>query len=477
MQAERRTRISLIFPSYQKSKDPVSLKEAKEHMGVIPPLSLAYVAAILEKAGYQVQLIDASALKLTTRQVLEIINQFNPDFLGFTSTTIDFTSTLEWIKYFKDATGLPIIIGGIHLSVYPVETLTHKSIDYGVIGDAEETLPELLQHVTSGEDLSGVRGICYRRGDNVVINEKRAPVSNLNETPFPSRHLLPNEKYYSLISKRKNFTAMITSRGCPFHCIFCDNQTIPYRYRSPESIVDEMELCKARYNINEIDIFDALFSIDKLRVMEVCDLIRKRNLKIAWSFRTRVDLVDEEMLTELRKSGCIRIYYGIESGDEEILRDINKQVDIGLIKRVVRLTKKKGIDTFGYFMIGNIGETTETIKATVELMLQLPLDYVQISPVFAPPNTRLYAMLKEKKGHDYWKEHTLGIAQSDVLPRFGTDLTDAEIKKMIRQCYLRFYLRFPYIIKAVFRMRSFEECIRSLNVLKDMISYYLTRTR
>ncbi|MBU2258480.1 MAG: B12-binding domain-containing radical SAM protein, partial [Candidatus Omnitrophica bacterium] len=434
-------RVALIFPSYQKSEDPVSLREAKEHLGVIPPLSLGYVAAILEKEGCVVQLIDASALKLARWQVFELVNKFEPDYLGFTSTTIDFHNTLEWISYLKSKTNLPVIIGGINMAVYPAETLTHEDIDYGVIGEAEETLPELLRCLVNRKDINQVKGICYRRNGDIIINEKRPPLRNIDDTPFPSRHLLSNDRYYSLISKKNNFTAMITSRGCPFHCIFCDNQTIAYRCRSPRNIVDEMEQCKNQYGINEIDIFDALFSVDKSRVIEICKQIQERKLKIDWSFRTRIDLVNEAVLDELKKSGCTRIYYGIESGDPEILRAINKEVDIKLIKRVICLTKNKGIDTFGYFMIGNIGETAKSVKKTLDLMLALPLDYVQISPVFAPPNTKLYAMLMGREKSDYWKEYVLGRAKENLLPRYGTDLTDSEVKKYIRYCYLRFYLR------------------------------------
>lgn len=465
-------KISLIFPSYRMREDPVSLKETKEHLGVIPPLSLAYVAAILEKVGCKVELIDASALNLTKSQTLDRINKFCPDFLGFTTTTIDFHNTLEWINYLKEKTDIPVIIGGIHLSVYPAETLMYKTIDYGVIGEAEETLPELLNYLINKDDLGKVKGICYRRNGDVIINERRPLIKNLDDCPFPARHLLSNEKYYSLISKKKNFTAMITSRGCPFHCIFCDNQTIPYRCRSPKDVVDEMEQCHNLFNINEIDIFDALFSVDPTRVIEICRQIRQRKLKINWSFRTRADLITDAMLDELKGAGCMRIYYGIESGDPVILQNINKKVSIEMVKRVVRLTKKKGIDTFGFFMIGNIGETKETIKKTLDLMLGLPLDYVQISPVFSPPNATLYEMLKERIGRDYWQEYTLDITKRDVLPRYGTDLSDNQIKKYVRKGYLKFYLRPIYILRAIFKLRSWNEFIRSIKAARDMVFSY-----
>lgn len=465
-------KISLIFPSYRTAEDPVSLKEAKEHLGIIPPLSLAYVAAILEEAGCKVQLIDASALGLTKSQVLDKLNKFNPDFLGFSSSTIDFHHTLEWISYLKERTNLPVIIGGIHMSSYPRETLTHRVIDYGIIGEAEETLPEFLENLINKNDLSKVKGICYRENNHIIITENRPPIRNLNDRNFPARYLLPNEKYYSLISKRKNFTAMITSRGCPYHCIFCDNQSILYRWRSPKDVVNEMEQCHNLFKINEIDIFDALFSVDPNRVIEICKEIKQRKLEISWSFRTRVNLVNAQMLDELKSAGCMRIYYGIESGDPVILKNINKEVDMDTIKRIVNSTKEKGIDTFGYFMIGNVGETDETVKKTLDLMLQLPLDYVQISPVFAPPNAALYGMLKKKINRDYWRDYTLDVTKKDPLPRYGTDLTEKQIKKYVRKCYLRFYLRFNYIMRTMFKIKSWDEFIRSIKAVRDMVFSY-----
>lgn len=469
-------KVSLVFPAYKEHVDPVSLEENKRHLGIIPPLSLAYVAAILEKSDCKVQLIDASAFDFTKEQVADEINKFNPDFIGFTSTTIDFHNTLDWIKYIKKMTGKPVIIGGIHLSVYPKETLYHEEIDYGIIGEAEETLPEFLEALVENRDLNSVKGICYRNKAAVVITEKRLPVKNLDECPFPARHLLPNEKYYSLISKKKNFTAMLTSRGCPFRCIFCDNQTISYRYRNPKNIIDEMEQCKRLFNINEIDVFDALFSISPDRVIEICREMRRRKLDIRWSFRTRVDLVTKEMLKELKATGCTRIYYGIESGDENILKAINKKVSMDMIKKVVKLTKDNGIDTFGYFMIGNIGETADSIKKTIKLMLELPLDYVQITPVFAPPNTALYEMLKKEIKKDFWSEYTLFPDKKEVLPRYGTDLKDDEINKYIREAYLKFYMRIGYIFRSIPKIMTFDELIRAAKALEDMIiSAYFKR--
>ncbi|MBL7131194.1 MAG: cobalamin-dependent protein [Candidatus Omnitrophica bacterium] len=469
-------RVGLVFPSYREYCDIVSLPENKQHLGAIPPLSLAYVAAILEKIGCKVKLIDASALNLTKEQVAGKLRDFNPDFIGFTSSTVDFHNTLSWINYLKEKLKVPTIIGGIHLSIYPKETLTHQAIDYGVIGEAEETLPALLECLVHKEKgLNRVKGICYRDNGRIIVTERRELQRSLDECLFPARHLLPNDSYYSFISKEKRFTAMLTSRGCPFHCIFCDNQTIPYRYRSPKNVVDEMEQCCNLFKIKEIDIFDALFSVSSDRVIQICREIKRRRLKLKWSFRTRVDLVTKEMLGELKGSGCIRIYYGIESGDPVILKNINKSVDIDTIKKIVKLTKQKGIEALGYFMIGNIGENKETIRRSLKLMLELPLDYVQISPVFVPPNTILYRMIKEQTGKDYWSEYTINPEKEDKFPRYGTNLTDEQVNRYIYKCYLRFYLRFGYILRFMFRLRSWQEFVRSVQALKDVIFSFFGR--
>jgi anaerobic magnesium-protoporphyrin IX monomethyl ester cyclase len=468
-------RFCLVFPPYRQAKDPVSFKEGKAHLGAIPPLSLAYVAGILEQYACTVKLIDASSFNLSKEETLKEIKAFNPDFLGFSVITIDFHNTLGWIAYLKQNIKVPVIIGGIQLSLYPHETMSHESIDYGVIGEAEETLPELVRCLLKGGDISQVKGVCYRKHTQIVVNETRPAFAELDKVPFPARHLLPNATYYSLISSKRNFTAMITTRGCPFSCIFCDNQSVPYRVRSPKNIVDEIEQCYKEFDIREIDIFDALFSVSEDRVIEICRELRRREIKISWSFRTRVDLITERMLDELKEAGCARIYYGIESGDPQILRAINKNVDLETIERIICLTKKKGIRTFGYFMVGNLGETKESIQKTLNLMLRLPLDYIQVSPVFAPPRSSLYAMVMKETGVDYWREYSLDISKETPPPRFGTGLSDKEINRFVRQCYLRFYLRPAYIMKAIIRFRSWAEVVRSFRALRDMVFHSYSR--
>jgi radical SAM superfamily enzyme YgiQ (UPF0313 family) len=261
---------------------------------------------------------------------------------------------------------------------------------------------------------------------------------------------------------------MITSRGCPYRCVFCDSQRVTYRFRSPKNVVDEMEKCKSDFSINEIDIFDALFSLDQARIIEVCRQIKARKLDIDWSFRTRVDLMTEALLRELREAGCIRIYYGIESGNPAVLKNINKSVDIEMIKKIVRQTKETGIEVFGFFMIGNIGETKQTIRDTMSLIRTLPFDYIQVAPAVATPRSELYELLKKQTKYDYWREYTLYPDRHEPLPHYGTVLSDAQIKHYVRRCYLAF-------IKRASRLRSFDALFRSLRAFCDMLFSFALR--
>ena len=466
----RGVKFCLVFPPYRESEDIVFLKTAKSDLGKITPLSLCAVAAILEKFGAKVKIVDANACAITMSEAINEITSFSPEFLGFTLSTYQFHFTLEWIRNIRSKVNIPVIVGGSHARIYPREVLTHKCIDYCIMGDAEEALPNLVYALMENKPLAEVGGIAYRDNDeNIKVNRFSLYINDLEKVPFPARHLVNNSLYYSLISKYKNFTAMSTSRGCVFKCTFCDNHCIPYRAMNPKRVVDEMEVCQKDFLINEIDMFDGIVSVSKKRLQAICDQVIKRKLKIFWSFRTRADLVDKELLTALRAAGCIRIYYGIESGVSEILRNVNKDVGLERIKYVIKLTKKSGIDTFGFFMVGNYGENYQTVRESMKLMLSLPLDYVQIAPIFYPPNTEAYAGVVQAIKQDYWKEYTLNPKYTIEFPIVGTDFNRKQVNSIVRKMYLRFYFRPKFIIKFMLKLRSFDELIRSLKAVFDML--------
>ncbi len=440
-------KLALIYPPFLSFKNQPGIKLVQENAGIFPPLSLAQIAAVAKSHGHQTILIDANALKLSKDAILNKIKQFKPDILGFTLTTYTLHQSLEWIDFLKEKTKLPILVGGAHMSFYPKETMMHKSLDYGLIGEAEIVLPNFLKRLDNKQDLLSTPGLVMRYKGKVLFNNNYKILNNLDDAPFPARELLPNDQYYSFISKRRNFTAMVTSRGCPFQCIFCEQKLVPFRQRSAENIFKEILECYQRFGIREIDFFDTTFTINKKRIISLCKLIRKHNLKIVWSVRSRIDTIDKEMLIEMKKAGCIRIHYGIESGDEQVLQNIKKATTIKLVREKISLTKRIGVATFGYFMFGNPGETEETIQKTIKLALSLQLDYAQFSKVSALPGTELYDLWKKHFHQDYWKQYILNEKNAKNMRRYGCNVSNKRIENLLQQTYKKFYFRPNQIIK------------------------------
>ena len=462
-------RLALVYTPTFAEENWSAIRAQERNIGLITPLSLAYVAAVAEKAGHQVIIIDAVADRLSIDGVMERLEEFSPDILGFTMTTYMFHQALSWIKELKERTGLPVLIGGQHLGTYPLETMTHKEIDYAIVGEAEITLPNFLETWGNGRSLRKVNGLIFREKGKVIFNPPQDKFMAIDEIPFPSRHLLDNSKYYNVVSRRKNFTPMITTRGCPFRCIFCDLKKTQWRMRTPKNVVDEMEECCRNFDIKEIDFYDSSFTFDKQRVLAICEEIRRRKLDVAWSVRTRVDCIDKEILRALSKSGCVRLMYGIESADEGILKILRKGIKIERIRKVIKWTKEYRLEALGFFIIGSPGETKETAMATIRLAQELPLDWVQFAKMTPFPSTELYQMLMEDTGEDYWRKFVLNPANEKPLPLVRTQMTPQEAQKLIRQAYLGFFLKPQKVISSLGRMRSLADFRKSFEAFLDML--------
>jgi len=468
-------KVALVYPPYGPVKNEPGIKAVKENYGIFPSLSLLYVAGILEQAGCEVLLLDAHAEDLDLDETVARLQAFGPSYIGYTITTYLFFQTLDWIRAIKKCVDVPTMVGGVHLSIYPKETLTHASIDYAVTGEAEFSLPDLLYCLETDGDLRDVRGIAYRQGGpvheggEVIVTEHHRDV-DVNEAPFPARHLLDNTIYHSFISKYKNFSCFITSRGCPYKCIFCEQGSKAFRARDPKNVVDELEICYYDHGIRELDFFDSSFTIRKDRVIAICDEIKRRKLPLVWAARTRVDCINKDVLEAMASAGCSRIYYGIESGNREILKVLKKSTSLEQVKRIIRETRETGIDTFGYFMVGNPYETEKTIRQTIRLAIELDLDYAQFSKVTPMPATEMYTMMMEETGVDYWREFVLE-PHDRLVPRPRCDLTDAEIQRWARLGYLRFYYRPSMMFRQLRRMKSLGEVQRSVQTAVQMLRH------
>ncbi len=462
-------RVALVFNPFGYKLHEENLRIVQRYFGLFPPLSLGWVAAIAEREGHEVIIIDARTLQLTPDQVLRRLKQWKPDILGFMMTTYMFRETLDWIRYLRGGLpGVKVMVGGYNLRVYPAESLTPPEIDFGCFNSAYRTVPRLLEELDGGRHFDDVPGLIFKRnGDTVQTEYGEEP--DFNDYPNPARHLLPNELYAEFPTERKNFTVMVTSKGCPMGCLFCEAGRTAYNPRSVETVIAEMRECYDKYGIREIDIFDYEFVINRKRAMAICREMQKQKLDLLWACRARIDSVDEELLREMAAAGCGRIYFGIESGDQEMLDRVQKGITLEQVRETIKLTRKHGIRALGFFLIGSPGETRETIRKTLRFAKSLDLDYVQFSKTTAKPLTSMWRDMVAKTGHDYWREYILGNEEEQALPRPWTELTNDEIDELAHRAYVEYHSRPFFLLKHTLKVRSWSEFRRKFLAFVDMV--------
>ena len=461
-------RVAFVFNPFSYKLHEENLRIVQRYFGLFPPLSMAWVAAIAQKAGHEVAFIDARTLGLTPDHVVARLRAFRPDIVGFMMTTYMFRETLEWIRAVKNAfPRVKIIVGGYNLRVYPAESVLPPEIDFGCQNSAYLTFPGLLAALENSTSLDDVPGLVYKKGSQVVMSDP-GPDPDFELYPNPARHLLPNELYAEFPTERKNFTVMVTSKGCPMNCLFCEARRTRYNPRSIQTVVNEMQECRDVHGVREIDIFDYEFLVDRKRAVGICDEMVRRNLNLLWACRARVDSLDEELLTKMKAAGCGRIYLGLESGVQEMLDRVNKGTSLEKIRRAVDMTRSHGIKTLGFFMTGLPGETRQTLKQTLKFAMSLGLDYVQFSKTTAKPLTSLWEDLVRDTGYDYWKEYILGNTQEQALPRPWTTLSNNEIDLLTKKAYNKFHSRPFFLLRHAMAVGSFEEFKRKFLAWMEM---------
>ncbi|MDD5085748.1 MAG: radical SAM protein, partial [Candidatus Omnitrophica bacterium] len=311
------------------------------------------------------------------------------------------------------------------------------------------------------KSLEEVNGIAFLRNGKFVRTPPRELIKNLDDIPFPARDAVPLDVYFPPPTKRvssKNATSMIASRGCPFKCTYCIAVKMwehKCRFRSPKNVVDEMELCVTKYNLGEFNFHDELFTMSKNHVLGICDEIKRRRLDVAWVCMARADYVTEEILKAMREAGCKKIMYGFESGSQEILDNIKKETTVDEARRAVELTKRSGIRVAGNFMIGNIGETKETIRKSIDLAKELDPDTVAFFVAIPYPGTEFYDQARQngylRKDFE-WKDFTLVSNNKPPLNLPGVSAD--EIEQWKKRAYREFYMRPSYVWKKLSEIQS-----------------------
>ncbi|RLE13156.1 B12-binding domain-containing radical SAM protein [Candidatus Aerophobetes bacterium] len=438
---------------------PPSKFVLKDKLGITSvPLGLAYLASFIEKDGHKVKIIDSNTLGYRIKDIKEEIEKFNPHLVGVTATTSCIYDAYEVAKIIKEVDpGIKVVIGGPHVTFIAKETLKEcPFIDVVVRGEGEETFRELVNFFeSSSEDtwsLEEVKGITFRKDNKIIETDSRSLIKNLDSIPFPAYHLLPMEKY-SLEGKR--FATIITSRGCPFSCIFCSSSRLfgkTWRARSPENVIEEIKLLKNKYGVREIEFLDDTFTLNKKRAEKICEILIKEKIDISWSCSSRVDTIDESLIEKLKKAGCHTIYVGVESGSQKILNIIDKGITLPQIEKTINLIKKVNINSFGSFILGIPGETVKTIKKTINFAKKLNPSFVQFSICTPYPGTKLFEMAKEKGWllTKDWSKYTI-LDQVMKIPGMVT----TNLNRWLLRAYLSFYLRPKFILEQLKRKGFF----------------------
>lgn len=453
-------KVLLIPASHTRKSIKVGLPDvATEERGTIPPLGVMYLASSLRtKTNTEVMILDTQFKEFDDyKKIEQEIRRIKPDVVGLQVLTFSLLDALIIARIIKNISPeIKIIFGGRHVSIYPSETVSFPEVDLAIIGEAEETLPKVIQNINNPENLKKIKGIAFKKGNKKTITGLPGIIENLDSLPFPARDLAPYKRYGDLLVKSSAYTTMVSSRGCPYNCSFCDNH-LKFRKRSALNVVNEMEHC-INQGIKEILIYDSTFTIDKNRVITICKEITKRKLDFTWSTPTRVDCIDEELIKTMKKAGCERLQFGIEAGTQKVLNNLKKGTNIEQIKKAIELTKKEGVTAFADFMMGSPGETKEDILNTINLAKELKLDYAIFQITMPYPDTDLY---KEglKKGiltNDYWKEFAKNPTENFEPAYWEEHLTRKELEELSKIAFKKFYLRPSYIIKRLIKLNSLE---------------------
>lgn len=341
----------------------------------LPSLGLGYIAAVLENKGYEVNIIDGKLKNYSISELNDVIIKFQPDVVGITATTHDRFNAIDVIKAIRKSGDFLIVGGGRHFSRTDVDAMTQvKELDVIVRGEAEEIIVKLLDVYFRRGGFESVAGITYRnKNGDIIRNSAGTFITNLNNLPSPSWHLFDIPKYTATLEGEYSEKAIgfMSSRGCPNFCIFCDNWDRKLRRLEPKIFVNEIEFLHKKYNINAFDIWDDTFTVNRQHAIEICNEILKRELKIKWYSRARVDKVDKPLLELMKKTGCAAIGYGLESGSDRILERVGKRITVNQSREIIKLSLDLGFIVKTFFMYSLPDETMTDVKKTLDFIHEL----------------------------------------------------------------------------------------------------------
>ncbi len=452
-----RVKISLV--------NPPPLKGVYRHQLYLS-IGLAYLAAVLEKNGHEVTVIDCPASEIDLNQLKIKLSSAEPKLIGITSMTPTIQSAIQSAYAAKETCpDALVVLGGPHATFMDEQVLSEeKSIDIVVRGEGEQTLLDLTQNVSNHKNLNKIEGITYRNNGHTVRTSNRAYIQNLDELPRPAYKYFPLEKY-RLYGRR--ILPIITSRGCPSQCSFCTTSRIfgkAFRARSPQNVVDELEWLRDVHGADAFSFYDDTFTLDKTRALKICEEMKNRKIGIPWDCQTRVSTVSKQLLSKMREANCQQVFFGVESGCQKILDAVNKGTTVEQNKAAIKMAKKAGLFVAVSVMVGYPGETPEMLKQTIDLLRNTEPDDAYICVATPYPGTELRNLI-EKMGWNIsndWKRY------DTTAPVFDNpNLSTEDVTKIRSSFYDSFYSP-KYVLRHLFK-RNFYSQVMARTALNHII--------
>ena len=479
-------KILMLNPPFHPNFSRTSRSPAVSKGGTLYyPIWLAYSTGVLEKEGFDVKLIDAPADDLSLENVLKTIKDFKPELIVIDTSTPSIINDVKIADSIKENYNCFLTLVGTHVSALPDEAMgMSENIDAIARHEYDYTIRELAKALENGTELEHIDGLTFRKNGEIIHNPDHELIKNLDELPFVSeiykRHLRV-ENYFYAANLYPEIT-IVSGRGCPYRCVYCVLPQVmnghQYRVRSIENVVDEMEYIKSEFpQVKEIFFEDDTMTVNRKRTQRLCDEIIKRGLKMTWSANSRAD-IDLETLKKMKAAGCRLLCVGFESGDQTVLDNIGKRLTIEQIKEFSANAKKAGIMVHGCFLVGNPGETKETLQKTLQLAKKINPDTAQFFPIMVYPGTRAYEWAKENgylTTEDYSEWLTDDGLHNCVVSRPG--LTKEELVQFCDDARREYYLRPGYMtFKLGQTIKHPKEAQRTLKSAKTFVKYLFRKS-
>lgn len=450
------------FPYYAKG-----INEAT----IYPPLGIAYLASVVEAQGVEAEIIDANVLRLPNDVVFEQIEKFNPDLVAISVNIVTSRAGVELSKAVKNKLKKMVVLGGPHATASPENILLESGADCVVRQEGEATIADIIDRNGAFE---GISGVTYMKDGVIISNADRALIDDLDTIPFPAYHLLPELKNYRSKARKFPVGAIISSRGCPYQCIYCNKSIfgLKFRSRSPENVLAEIELLVDKYGVRQIDILDDNFTLKIENAEKIFDLIIEKKMEIVINFQNgvRADRLTRSLVKKMRRAGVVKVGLGIESGSTRMLKVMKKSLDLSKVLKAIEWFRDEGIVVTGFFMIGLPGEDEASMRKTIDFAKKANPHLANFSIVVPLPGTELYEMVRKREGFTKSIDSGLetGFLSSSFYYRFD-NLSPETILEYQRRAYSEFYFRPSKVLEMICTIRSFNELVWTMNTAVNVV--------